>query len=173
MTLAITTIDAYQPRVFSFGTQYKTDRWRVGVTIEQQKWSALGSILRGDTVKNQAGLQFDDITVPRIGADYRVNDHLLLTAGVAMEDSPLRDGPSLDVNYFDNDKVIVGLGGALEFKKVPVLAYPLRLDFGYQYQKLEPRKFEMTSSTAPSNPYETVEADGDVHVFSGSMTLKF
>lgn len=173
LTLAINTIDAYQPRVFAFGTQYRTERWRVGVTIEQQKWSALGAELKDDTVKDQANLRFDDITVPRIGADFQVNEHLLLTAGVAKEKSPLRDGPSEDVNYFDNDKLVIGLGGALEFSKVPVLAYPLRLDFGYQYQRLEPRDFDLHSSSAPSNPYETVEAEGDVHVFSGSMTLKF
>ena len=46
--------------------------------------------------------------------------------------------------------------------------------FGYQFQKLEERDFELTT-TRPgvTNPYEVVTADGDVHVFSGAVTVKF
>lgn len=173
LTLSIATIDAYQPRVVSFGTQYRGERFRVGITLEEQKWSALGLELRGDTVKDQGLLEFDDVMVPRIGAEFSVNKHLILSAGVAKEDSPLVGRTSQDVNYFDNDKTIVGLGAALEFSDFPVLAYPLRLDFGYQFQKLDDREFDLTSEAAPSNPYETIRAGGEAHIFSGSMTLKF
>ena len=173
LTLALDTIDSYQPRVFSVATQYRTDRFRIGVTVEQQKWSQLGGLLRNDTVKDQANLEFDDIVVPRIGAEYRIKPNLLVTAGAAYEKSPLKNNTSLDVNYFDNDKIIVGLGGAIEFPHPPVLAYPLRLDFGYQYQKLQPRNFDLSASNAPSNPYETVEASGDVNVISGSFSVRF
>ncbi|MDF1639175.1 hypothetical protein [Alcanivorax jadensis] len=79
-----------------------------------------------------------------------------------------------DVNYFDNDKLVVGLGSSLIIHNPPILAYPMRLDFGYQFQKLEERDFELTT-TRPgvANPYERVNTDGEVHVFSGSLTLKF
>jgi len=60
-------------------------------------------------------------------------------------------------------------------KSVPVLAFPVRLDLAYQYQKLEARTFDLYDRRSPSfpQPYESVEAEGDVHVFSGSITLKF
>ena len=173
LTLAIATIDSFQPRVVSLGTQYRTDRFRIGITVEEQKWSELEQNLRHDTVKDQGGLEFDNIIVPRIGVEYKVNKHIMVTAGYAKEDSPLKGRTSLDVNYFDNDRDVIGLGAAVEFSNPPLLAYPLRLDFGYQYQKLKPREFDLSASNAPSNPYETVEVDGDTHVFSGSMTLKF
>jgi long-chain fatty acid transport protein len=173
LTLSIATIDAYQPRVVSIGTQFRGKRFRVGITVEEQKWSALGAELRNDTVKDQAMLEFENIVVPRLGAEFTVNKHLILSAGVAKEDSPLVGRTSQDVNYFDNDKTVVGLGAALEFSDFPVLAYPLRLDFGYQYQQLKDREFDLTSENAPSNPYETIRAGGEAHIFSGSMTLKF
>jgi len=173
LTLSIATIDAYQPRVVSIGTQFRGKRFRVGITVEEQKWSALGAELRNDTVKDQAMLEFENILVPRLGAEFSVNKHLILSAGVAKEDSPLVGRTSQDVNYFDNDKTVLGLGAALEFSNVPVLAYPLRLDFGYQYQQLKDREFDLTSESAPSNPYETVRTGGEAHIFSGSMTLKF
>ena len=45
---------------------------------------------------------------------------------------------------------------------------------GYQFQQLEDRDFELTSSRpGVTNPFATVTAGGEVHVFSGSLTLKF
>ena len=82
---------------------------------------------------------------------------------------------SLDVNYLDTDKLIVGLGLTAEYAEMPVLAFPVRLDFGYQYQQLQSRDFDLYDRSTPVFPdsYETVEAAGDVHVFAGSITLKF
>ena len=79
------------------------------------------------------------------------------------------------MNYLDTDKWILGLGLTAQYKSVPVLAFPVRLDLAYQYQKLESREFDLYATNSPTfpQPYETVEADGDVHVFSGSVTLKF
>ena len=173
--IIINTIDSYQPDIYSFGVQYRfSDDLRVAASVEKQNWSDLGEKLRGDTIKDQAGLQFQDITVPRLGVEWRFNSHLTFRGGVAVQDSPLESTSSADVNYLDSDKLIVGLGSTLELQDPPVLAWPLRLDFGYQYQQLEERDF-LLSSNNPNNPspYERLTADGDVHVFSGSMTLKF
>ena len=50
----------------------------------------------------------------------------------------------------------------------------LRLDVGYQFQQLEERDFELTTTRAGyTNPYEVVTADGEAHVLTGSITLKF
>ncbi len=40
---------------------------------------------------------------------------------------------------------------------------------------IDERDFELTSTDpmVPVNPYETVTTEGDVSVFSGSMTMKF
>jgi len=183
INLAITTIDSYQPNIYAAGLAYGQDRWRVGVTLEMQEWSRLEEELEGDTIKDQAvntggapyELRFKDIVVPRIGGEFNINDTYKLTGGVAFSESPLDSNASLEVNYLDADKMILGLGLTAEYKSVPVLAYPVRFDLAYQYQQLDPREFDLYDRRSPSFPqsYETVEAEGDVHVFSGSITLKF
>jgi long-subunit fatty acid transport protein len=183
INLAITTIDSYQPNIYAAGLAYGQERWRVGVTLEMQEWSRLEEELEGDTIKDQAvntggapyELRFKDILVPRIGGEFHINDTYKLTGGVAFSESPLDSNASLEVNYLDADKMIVGLGLTAEYKSVPVLAYPVRFDLAYQYQQLDPREFDLYDRRSPSFPqsYETVEAEGDVHVFSGSITLKF
>ena len=179
LTLRLTTLDSYQPDILSLGVQYKLldDDLRVGLTLEQQNWSALEDELQRDTVKDQANLRFDDILIPRLGAEWQFRPGMYVTGGVALVPSPLKSEESLEVNYFDSDKTVIGLGGAMEFEDPYVFAYPVRLEFGYQYQLLEERDFRLTTLD-PANPgpgtfYESVAADGEVHVFSGSMTLKF
>ena len=113
--------------------------------------------------------------IPRLGGEFRVNDMLTLTGGVAFQESPLEGKRRLDVNYLDADRTLIGLGATLELRDPPVLADPLALSFGYQYQMIDERDFELTSTDpmVPVNPYETVTTEGDVSVFSGSMTMKF
>lgn len=182
MSLAVTTIDSYQPNIYAAGLAYSQDRWRVGVTLEMQQWSELESELKSDTIKDQAvnatgddQLEFKDIVVPRIGGEFHIDDTYMLTGGLAFSESPMSSDGSLEVNYLDNDKWILGLGLTAEYKSVPVLAFPVRFDLAYQYQKLDSREFDLYDQRSPNYPqsYETVEADGDVHVFSGSITLKF
>lgn len=175
ITVLIDTIDSYQPDIFSAGVLYHfSDNFRAGFTVEQQNWEDLEAELERDTVKDQANAQFKDIIVPRVGAEWTVNKHMILFGGVAYQESPLESIQTPDVNYYDNDKVVIGVGSSLIIHNPPILAYPVRLDFGYQYQMLEEREFELTS-TEPgvTNPYERVSTEGDVHVFSGSVTLKF
>ncbi|AJD46624.1 outer membrane protein transport protein (OMPP1/FadL/TodX) [Isoalcanivorax pacificus W11-5] len=175
LTLAIKTLDSFQPEIIAAGVQYRFGRARVGFTGEIQRWSRLEDEFERDTLKDQANLSFRDIFIPRLGAEFQVNDIFSVTTGVAYEKSALKSDRSLDVNYLDNDRLVVGLGVSAEFKNAPILAYPVRLDVGYQYHHLRDRDFDLVSSdpNVTTNPYETVTADGEVHVFSGSITLKF
>ncbi len=181
LNLKVTTLDSYQPNIYSAGLLYGGERFRVGASVEMQQWSDLEEEFDDDTIKDQAvnsevgTLEFQDIVVPRLGAEFELNDTFMLTGGVAYSESPLESNASLDVNYLDADKWIVGLGLTAKYKNPHFLAYPVRFDFGYQYQKLEAREFDLYATNSPTypEPYETVEADGDVHVFSGSVTLKF
>lgn len=175
LELAIKTLDSFQPEIIAAGVQYRFSRARVGFTGEVQRWSRLEDEFERDTLKNQANLSFRDIFVPRLGAEVQVTDIFSVTTGVAYEKSALKSDRSLDVNYLDNDRIVVGLGLSAEFRQAPVFAYPVRVDFGYQYHHLRDRDFDLVSSNpnVSANPYESVTADGEVHVFSGSVTLKF
>ena len=173
--LRFLTIDSYQPEVYGGSFLVPFGDFEVVLSLERHRWSELGDKFAGDTVRDQAELSFRDITVPRAGIRYQWSDQLSLVGGVSMEESPLMGRTSRDVNFLDSDRALVGVGGSYRFDDVPGISVPVEIGFGYQYQRLDDREFDLTSRNSPSDPapYETVRADGEVHVFSGSVELPF
>ena len=176
LSLAVSTIDSFQPETLAIGTQYQGENWRVGGSIEQQNWSELEDEFAADTIKDQQSaapgdrIKFDDILIPRIGAEFELNKNFAVRAGVAFEESPLTSTRNPEINYLDTDKIVVGLGLSATYDRTRLLAYPVRLDIGYQYQQLQERDFTLVDYDGNETD---VTADGDVHVISGSITLKF
>ncbi|KMQ73433.1 alkane uptake protein AupA [Marinobacter subterrani] len=176
LSLAVSTIDSFQPETFGIGVQYQGGGWRIGGSVEQQNWSELEKEFADDTIKDQGSvpaasrIEFDDILVPRIGAEYRLSEHFALRTGIAYEESPLKSTRNPEINYLDTDKLVVGLGLSATYNRTRILAYPVRLDIGYQYQQLQERDFTLVDYDGNET---SVTADGDVHVISGSITLKF
>jgi len=175
LSLALSTIDTYQPEVLGAAVLLPVGKFELTAGIEQHKWSALGREFASDTVRDQANLAFDDITIPRIGVSYQWSESMKLFAGAALEDSPLKSTRSQDVNYLDTDKKVFGLGASYRIASAPVINMPLEVAFAYQYQMLDEADFELTSINSPTDPspYETVRADGEINVFSSSLSLKF
>jgi long-chain fatty acid transport protein len=178
LKIAVATIDSYQPQIITLSTQYKSDNWRVGVTLEHQKWSDLGNEFKGDSIKDQASisdaliLTFNDTVVTRIGTEIKLNDNFCVTTGLSYEKSPLENTQSPDINYFDNNKYVAGLGVSAMFEKTKILAYPVKFDLAYQYHMLKERDFSITPF-GTETATESVKTDGNIHVLSGSVTLKF
>lgn len=176
LSLAVATIDSFQPETIALGAQYRGNGWRVGGSVEQQNWSELENEFAGDTIKDQESvsssdrIRFDDILVPRIGAEYELNQNFAVRAGLAYEESPLKTTRNPELNYLDTDKIVVGLGLSATYNRTRLLAYPIRMDIGYQYQQLQERDFTLVDYDGNETD---VTADGDVHVISGSITLKF
>ncbi|MEQ9545826.1 MAG: alkane uptake protein AupA [Marinobacter sp.] len=176
LSLAVATIDSFQPETFGFGTQYKGDGWRVGGSVEQQNWSELEDEFAGDTIRDQESvssgdrIRFDDVLIPRIGAELDLGEHFAVRGGLAYEESPLQTTRNPELNYLDTDKIVAGVGISATYKRTRLLAYPVRLDLGYQYQQLQERDFTIVDFDG--NEQEAT-ADGDIHVVSGSITLKF
>ena len=147
-----------------------------GVHFKQQNWSELSKEFEGDTIKNQSTIpaadriQFNDTIIPRLGAEYDLNKNFSIRGGVAYEESPLKTTRNPEVNYLDTDKIVVGLGISATYDRTRLLAFPVRLDLGYQYQQLQERDFTLVDFDGNET---AVTADGDVHVISGSVTLKF
>lgn len=184
LPLSVATLDSYQPNIYTLGVAYgKANRYRAGVSLEMQEWSGLNDELKKDSIKDQAvtapagqgKLAFRDIVVPRIGGEYWLNDHYIVSAGVAYSQTPLKTNASLDVNYLDADKLIAGVGLKMIFDKPVILAFPLQVDVGYQRQQLQGKTFDLYSTNKPDAtvPFETVKAKGAVDVFSASVTMKF
>ncbi len=176
LSLAVATIDSFQPETIAIGTQYKGDGWRIGGSIEQQNWSELEDEFAGETIKDQESVSaanrigFDDILIPRIGAEYQLNRNFALRGGLAYEESPLKTTRNPELNYLDTDKIVAGVGISATYERTRLLAYPVRLDIGYQYQQLQDRDFTIVDFDGNE---QQATADGEIHVVSGSITLKF
>jgi len=166
-------IQGYQPDIYSVGIRYDFGRVRLGFTGEAQMWSDLEDEFAGDTVKDQGNLQFKDTFVPRVGLEFDFNRSFMFTTGVAWEESPLESNSSQDVNYLDADKLVIGMGLSATFQNPPLLAWPLTVDLAYQYQQLDDRRFDINTTQAGDPIPDSVVTDGEVNVFSGSVTLKF
>ncbi|MBZ2170380.1 outer membrane protein transport protein [Marinobacter sp. F4216] len=176
LSLAVSTIDSFQPETLVLGAQYETENWRIGGSLEQQNWSDLEKEFTSDTIKDQQSvssadrIRFDDIVIPRLGAETRLNPNFALRGGIAFEPSPLKTTRNPEINYLDTDKIVLGLGFSATYDRTRLLAYPVRFDLGYQYQQLQERDFTLVDTSGAETE---VTADGDIHVFSGSVTLKF
>ncbi|MDI9246562.1 alkane uptake protein AupA [Marinobacter sp. CHS3-4] len=176
LSLNVATIDSFQPETFSFGTQYVGDGWRVGGSVEQQNWSELEDEFASESVRDQESIspadriRFKDIMIPRIGGEYQLGEHFAVRGGVAYEESPLETTRNPELNYLDTDKIVVGLGLSATYTKTRLLAYPVRMDIGYQYQQLQERDFTIVDFDGNE---QQATADGEIHVISGSITLKF
>lgn len=188
LPLLLKTIDAYQPETWSAGLHYNMRRLRLGVTVEQQLWSGLNEKLARDTVKDVGGLRFKDVLIPRVGFEFRATRNLSLLGGVSYEESPLETTESLDVNYVDNNRYVVGLGMSYLIEQAMIFSQPIRLDVGYQYHIIEDRDFRLSTTRNVGNQpgqdpatagctagtrCEDVTAGGNVHVFNASINLKF
>ena len=87
--------------------------------------------------------------------------------------SPLASDTSPDVNYFDGDKLIVGVGFSFTIHNAGyiMMRTPLQLDFAYQFQSIAERDFYISDTSGTVN--ESLTTSGDVHTFVGSFTMKF
>ena len=175
LELSILALDSWQPDIYALGTRYQWGRFNIGVTAEYQRWSHLERDLRDDTIKDQAELEFNDILIPRLGVETRISDIFTVNTGLAWEESPLESEESMDVNYLDSDRLVFGLGATAELDHFPWLAYPIRLDIGYQYHHLRDRDFDLVHQDYEDGDesYETVTADGDIHVLGGTLSMRF
>lgn len=183
LNLNILTLDSYQPDITAVGFSYRGKRWQAAVVAEHQAWSRLEKELKKDTIGNPAmtadgnreAAKFKDIVIPRLGGQFNITEHFAVLGGVAYSETPVDSRSSMDMNFLDGDKIIVGVGLTAEYPKTRFLSFPVRFDVGYHYQNIRKTEFDLYSSAYKDGKesYETLEAGGDVHVVTGSMTLKF
>jgi long-subunit fatty acid transport protein len=87
--------------------------------------------------------RFNDIWVPRVGAelrhDFSPRVGFAVRLGYAYERSPVPAQRGL-TSFADNDRHVVALGAGIELRRlIPILPRPLRLDVAAQVHALEPR----------------------------------
>ncbi len=185
--LNVFALDVYMPSIIALGARYPiNDKWFMDFTYELQRWSDLTDKLKSkpglNSIKDQANAQFQDISVPRFALNYKglkeyfnLNDRddLTLIFGFALEESALKDGLTPDVNWLDNDRTVLSIGTTYTLGHSTFLNNPLSFTAAYQYHMLDDREFQLSNSDAPTEPFETVNADGEVSIMSFGLNLRF
>lgn len=169
LPLIVNTLDGYQPETFSAGIQYNMHKLRLGASMDYALWSGANEQFKKDTIKDVGQLKFKDVLIPRAGFEYRLNREFSVLGGVSYEQSPLESTESLNVNYVDNDKVVMGVGFSYLIEKALFLSQPVRLDFAYQYHLLQERDF-LISTTAPAGNQGGTASCGSVPNNSGGTS---
>jgi hypothetical protein len=118
--------------------------------------------------------RFDDIWVPRFGAEFRHDVHakvgLSLRVGYAWSPSPVPD-QTLLTSFADNHRHVVALGAGIELRElVRVLEKPLRLDFAFQLHALEGRR---TTKDPRYFPGQQFSSGGVIAHFSVTLEGRF
>jgi hypothetical protein len=187
LPLIVNTLDNYQPETFTAGIQYNMHKLRLGASMDYALWSGANEQFKNDTIKDVGQLKFKDVLIPRAGFEYRLNREFSVLGGVSYEQSPLESTESLNVNYVDNDKVVMGVGFSYLIEKALFLSQPVRLDFAYQYHLLQERDFTISTTASAGNPgvttscgsaqtpvrCEKATTGGDVSVLNAAIHLTF
>lgn len=176
LDVILNTIDSFQPEVLGGSlTIQTTENLQAILSIEKQIWSSLTDAFKNDSVRDQANLKFQDTLVPRLGVRYQIYKDFFAYSGISYEESPLKGRQSVDVNYFDADKMSYGMGLEHQSRNALGPDTSVIVGAGIQYQQLEKREFELININSPTYPapYETVIADGEATVVSASLSILF
>jgi len=170
LPLIVNTLDGYQPETFTAGIQYNMYKLRLGASMDYALWSGANEQFRNDTIKDVGQLKFKDVLIPRAGFEYRLSKEFSVLGGVSYEQSPLESTESLNVNYVDNDKIVMGIGFSYLIEQALFLSQPVRLDVGYQYHLLQDRDFKISTTAPAGNQQGQTASCGSVPNNTGGTT---
>jgi len=128
------TADFTLPELVSIGLSHQlTERFRVLGTIEWTNWSRLGTPLvldTGGTPVDALELEYEDGWYYSIGAEYAYSPDLTLRAGLAYEESPVKDD-TRNVFLPDDDRIWLSVGATAK------LTESTKVDLGYSHLFIE------------------------------------
>ncbi|MBU1171961.1 MAG: hypothetical protein KKD44_20595 [Proteobacteria bacterium] len=146
--------DYFQPRMYVLGASYATETWTLSFDLEYQEWS--GFKMSDPMTENfQADLvEFDDIFIPRVGLETKINPWLNLLFGYYYQPSFVPDEAVAGVmNYLDNDKHVASAGLTLDVSEILPIKGHTELCLGYQLQYLVDRDVTKTAPTSFNPDY--------------------
>lgn len=170
LNLNLSMLDYYQPASFSAGLSYQiTDRWLVAIDVEQQTWSDYDVSSNQSYHYNTILPELDDILIPKIGLQYRVNPKASFYLGYYYQPSFVPDDAVKgEVNWLDNDKHVGSIGFSYNTGKWAGLHKPMVLHAGYQFQYLVDREVKKDTPTTLNPNYSY---GGTVHTVTIGFSL--
>ncbi len=170
------TADATMPDSLAFSIAHATsDRLMLLADATRTGWSSINQINIVDpgtgTLRDVLVLDFDDSWRFSIGGNYMLNDKWTLKAGLAFDETPVKNAQSRTVRLPDNDRTWVSFGGKMK------LGQNGWLDFGYAHIFIKDADINHTKAqqALPALTSTTVTGGykGSVDVFSVQYTLDF
>ncbi len=171
------TADATMPDSLSLSIAHATsDRLMLLADATRTGWSSINQINVIDpgtgASRDVLVLDFDDAWRFSVGGNYMLNDRWTLKAGVAFDETPVKNAQTRTVRLPDNDRTWISFGGKMK------LGQNGWLDLGYAHIFIKDADINHTKTPQPpvgaaGTTTVTGKYEGSVDVFSVQYTLDF
>lgn len=164
------------PDIFSVSLAHSmSDKLELLADITFTRWSEIEQVRVTDgtgATRDVLNFNFDDAMRYSIGANYKWNDNWTLKAGLAFDETPVKDAQNRTVRLPDNDRLWVAFGGQTKVGPAG------RLDLGYSHLFINDADidFQRTQLGLPPGAGDsrvTGTYKGSVDIFSIQYTHSF
>ncbi len=170
LNLKLSIFGYWQPDTYTLGTAVNIgEKAMVSLDLEYQEWSEYEVSI--DMAANHSDIlpDLDNIIVPKIGLQYKINDPTTLLFGYYYQPSFIPDDEVTgEVNWMDNDKHVVSVGLKWRLPALTRMERPVDLSIGYQLQYLEKRDVD---KTAPDSLNPDYSYDGNCHTIVAGLQI--
>ncbi|MCB1170515.1 MAG: aromatic hydrocarbon degradation protein [Leptospiraceae bacterium] len=148
----LAVLDLYHPRTFTYAFAFQATRnLRFSVDVSRELWSKYG--LSRTKREYYTPYYLDDISVPKVGVEYRWNEAWSFRLGYMRRPTPLPGDMPEETNWMDSSQVSYTAGISYAF--LPAgdsnLKSPILLDLSLQHQQLKART-ELKANPTAQNP---------------------
>jgi long-chain fatty acid transport protein len=143
-------------------------QWELMADIQYTGWSSIPELRFVPTDGSSltaVPLEWDDTFKFAVGASYRYNDKWKARMGVAFDQTPVTNHPT--VRLPDSDRWWLALGG--EYRYSP----DLKFDAGFVYIKGDKPRFDQNQGSTAANGLVSGSYDTSVTIFSFQATYSF
>ncbi|MDH3559577.1 MAG: outer membrane protein transport protein [Gammaproteobacteria bacterium] len=162
------------PGTLSFSAYHEyNNQWAVMADVTWTEWSQLDSLVikRTGTEPIISEFDWDDSFRVAIGATYRYNPTWLFRAGLAFDETPIRNADLRTPRVPGEDRTWLAFGANYKYSK------ELSFDFGYAHLFVDDPKINNLDAYTPSTftgfHLLTGEYDAAVDIFSAQVNWKF
>ena len=148
----LAVLDLYHPRTFTYGLGFQaTKNLMLSVDVSRELWSKYG--LSRTKEKYYTQYYLNDISVPKVGVEYRWNEAWSFRLGYMRRPTPLPDDLPEEVNWMDSDQVSYTAGVSYAFipDGASNLKSPIQIDLSLESQQLKART-ELKVHPTDKNP---------------------
>ena len=162
------TMDATTPDMFSLSIAHAaSDRFALLADVTRTGWSSVNQLNVVDPatggIRTVLALDFDDSWRYSIGGNYMLNEKWMLKAGLAFDETPVKNASTRTVRLPDNDRTWISFGGQVK------VGQSSRLDFGYSHIFIKDADINHTAAQQP--PLDVASATTVTGTYTGSVDV--